>query len=82
MYSNQIARALFYEWVPKSRKIEVKQSNLENISISKIFIIQDSVTLVTFVFQEGPPVGEMLSILGKETTIERLKHAYALLDKR
>lgn len=45
-------------------------------------IIQNSVTQVKFIFQEGPPVGEMLSILGKETTIERLKHAYALLDKR
>jgi len=32
--------------------------------------------------KEGPPVAEMFAILGKETSIDRLKHAYSILDKR
>ncbi|XP_042889818.1 probable glutamate--tRNA ligase, mitochondrial [Penaeus japonicus] len=64
------------EQIPKYVKLVAKWFSLKTPVLMKL------VRMAISGQKEGPPVGEMLSILGKETTIERLKHAYALLDKR
>ena len=53
----------------KLGKIKISYSFLGNISDQQ-----------SFSFQEGPPVAEMITILGKEETLKRLKYARETLS--
>ncbi|XP_071546508.1 nondiscriminating glutamyl-tRNA synthetase EARS2, mitochondrial [Panulirus ornatus] len=46
----------------------------------KIHVIMKLIRMTVSGLKEGPPVGEMLFMLGKDTTVERIKHALYILQ--